>query len=561
MRNASTRSSRIWILFLTGFIVGNPFVGFAQYAEVRVNSGENTEQEHDHSLWDQAEGELVKCAVPFMLESRNQENGLDSSLRMLAKETSGLDSQGNILQDVTYLSPSGKFLLHYQLSGEDAVDATDTDVNGAPDYIERAGEAADYSYSVMIEQLGYPDPIPSGGTYDIYFRDFNFYGYTIETDTNTEIFVHSTFRGFPANDYPGGDILGALYVTIAHEFKHAIQHKTNGWRGDAGSFDWIEMDATMMEEVVYDEVNDYYNYLGQSSIFRSPERATPGAYSHVTWSLYFSERFGPEFWVQTWNQFLGFPNLPFSEAINRQLQPLETTFAEEHLRNHLWHMTSGGQFPDIGQGFEERLNYPNAKIYEEITVVPDSVVFSTGITRNSARYIVVEPDPFQEDVAAITLRGTTPGLGAGIWVWFRNGEVQELMMRPSETEISQTFRTGFPWRDIDRLTIAVSSFSATVGSPVLSFSSYVPEDLTLNQNYPNPFNPSTTIRFELAAREEVRLVVYDVAGRRVAEILNQTLPAGVHQVEFDGTGLASGVYFYRLSTPTISSTRSMTLIK
>ena len=561
MRNASTRSLRIWIALWVGFIVGNPFVGFAQQVDLGVNSGENTEQEHDHLLWDHAEGELVKCAVPFMLESRNQENGLSSSLRAMAKEAAGLDAQGNALQDETYLSPSGKFLLHYQLSGKDAVDATDANVDGVPDYIERAGEAADYSYTVMIEQLGYPDPVPVGGTYDIYFRDFGFYGYTIETDTNTEIFVHSTFEGFPENDYPGGDILGALYVTIAHELKHAIQFKTNGWRGDAGSFDWIEMDATMMEEVVYDEVNDYYNYLGRSSIFESPEKATPGAYSHVTWSLYFSERFGPEFWVQTWNQFLSFPNLPFAEAINRQLQSLETTFAEEHLRNHLWHMTSGGQFPDARMGFEERVNYPNAKIYEQISVIPDSVVFSSSIVRNAARYVVVEPSPLQEDVAAITLRAATPGLGAGIWIWFKNGEVQELMMRPSETEMSQTLRTGLPWRDIDRMAVVVSSFSASVGSPVLSFSSYVPEELTLNQNYPNPFNPSTTIRFELAAREQVRLAIYDVAGRRVAEVLNQTLPAGIHQVEFDGTGLASGVYFYRLSTPSLSSTRSMTLIK
>ena len=561
MRNASTRSLRIWIALWVGFIVGNPFVGFAQQADLGVVSGENTEQEHDHVLWGYTEGELVKCAVPFMLESRNQENGLTSSLRKLAKEAFELDAQGNALQDLTYLSPSGIFLLHYQLSGKDAVVATDADINGVPDYIERAGEAADYSYTIMIEQLGYPDPIPTGATYDIYFRDFGFYGYTIETDTNTEIFVHSTFRGFPANDYPGGDILGALYVTIAHEFKHAIQYKTNGWRGEAGSFEWIEMDATMMEEVVYDEVNDYYNYLGRSSIFESPEKATPGAYSHVTWSLYFSERYGPEFWVETWDQFLSFPNLPFSEAINRQLLSLETTFAEEHLRNHLWHMTSGGQFPDAGMGFEERTNYPNAKIYEQIYVVPDSVVFSSSIVRNAARYVVVDPDPLQENVAAITLRGTNPGLGAGVWVWFKNGEVQELMMRPSETEMSQTLRTGLPWSDIDRLAIVVSSFSANVGSPVLSFSSYVPEELTLNQNYPNPFNPSTTIQFELAAREEVQLVVYDVAGRRVAEILNQTMPAGVHQVEFDGNGLASGVYFYRLSTPTISSTRSMMLIK
>lgn len=546
MRNASTNSlCKIGIL-LCGFVLANAFEGMAQH-----------------------QGDYVKCALPLLLESMSVDDGtsrdevplLSQPSRLLAKELTNSTFESNALQDLTYRSPSGKFVLHYVTSGKDAVDATDINVNGIPDYIERAAESADSSYAMMVDQLGYPDPIPVGSTYDIFFRDFNFYGYTIENGTGTEIFIHSTFQGFPENDYPGGDILGALYVTIAHEFKHAIQYQTNRWRGEAGSFDWIEMDATMMEEVVYDEVNDYYNYLGRSSIFETPHEATPGAYSHVTWSLYFSERFGPEFWVETWNQFLTFPNMPFVEAVTKQLELKETTFEEEHLRNHLWHMTSGQQFSDTGFGFDERANYPNSTIYQQLSLIPDSVVFSSGLSRNAARYLVVNPSSLQEDVAEITIKGATPGLGAALVVWFRNGEVRERMIQPSLTENSQTIRTGWPWRDIERLGIVISGFSSTVASPVVVFSSYQPEALSLNQNYPNPFNPSTTIRFELAAREQVQLEVFDVTGRRVAEVLKETLSAGEHRVEFNATGLASGVYYYRLSTPTLSSTRSMILLK
>jgi len=74
----------------------------------------------------------------------------------------------------------------------------------------------------------------------------------------------------------------------------------------------------------------------------------------------------------------------------------------------------------------------------------------------------------------------------------------------------------------------------------------LPTSFTLEQNYPNPFNPSTTITFELPKASMVRLTVYDMLGREVAVIVNERRDAGVHEVRFDGSGLSSGVYLYRL---------------
>jgi photosystem II stability/assembly factor-like uncharacterized protein len=68
----------------------------------------------------------------------------------------------------------------------------------------------------------------------------------------------------------------------------------------------------------------------------------------------------------------------------------------------------------------------------------------------------------------------------------------------------------------------------------------------LEQNYPNPFNPSTTITFELPMASVVRLSVYDILGREVSVLVDERRDAGVHEVKFDGSRLASGVYFYRL---------------
>ena len=83
----------------------------------------------------------------------------------------------------------------------------------------------------------------------------------------------------------------------------------------------------------------------------------------------------------------------------------------------------------------------------------------------------------------------------------------------------------------------------------------------LNQNYPNPFNPSTVISFTLPEASPVELNVYDITGRKVRTLLNQTLPAGEQNINFDASSLPSGIYIYRIVTPSATLSRKMTLIK
>ena len=83
----------------------------------------------------------------------------------------------------------------------------------------------------------------------------------------------------------------------------------------------------------------------------------------------------------------------------------------------------------------------------------------------------------------------------------------------------------------------------------------------LRQNYPNPFNPTTQIRFSLAEQSQVTLKVYNVLGKEIATLVNDVRAAGVHEISFNGSGLASGVYFYKLQTGKFSQTRKMILIK
>jgi uncharacterized delta-60 repeat protein len=89
----------------------------------------------------------------------------------------------------------------------------------------------------------------------------------------------------------------------------------------------------------------------------------------------------------------------------------------------------------------------------------------------------------------------------------------------------------------------------------------IPKELELNQNYPNPFNPATTIKFNLPTDSNVRLNVFNVLGEEVAELINNNMQAGFHSVEFDASGLNSGIYFYKIEAGGFSQVRKMMLLK
>jgi hypothetical protein len=91
--------------------------------------------------------------------------------------------------------------------------------------------------------------------------------------------------------------------------------------------------------------------------------------------------------------------------------------------------------------------------------------------------------------------------------------------------------------------------------------SVLPQQYELLQNYPNPFNPSTQIRYALPVASQVRLAVFNSVGQKVMVLVDGQQSAGRHQVSFDASGLSSGVYLYKLSTPGFSQTKKMLLIK
>jgi hypothetical protein len=112
------------------------------------------------------------------------------------------------------------------------------------------------------------------------------------------------------------------------------------------------------------------------------------------------------------------------------------------------------------------------------------------------------------------------------------------------------------WWAIDNVTV---KGSPTVG--ITQNGSNIPTVYALSQNYPNPFNPTTNIKFDLPKQGFVSLKVYDVIGKEVATLVNEVKSAGSYNVDFNGTNLSSGVYFYRLESGSFIDVKRMILIK
>ena len=94
-----------------------------------------------------------------------------------------------------------------------------------------------------------------------------------------------------------------------------------------------------------------------------------------------------------------------------------------------------------------------------------------------------------------------------------------------------------------------------------NYNATIPEKTFLYQNYPNPFNPSTNIKFEINKKSFVRLSIYNIRGEEITVLVNNELNEGIYNILFEPVGLASGIYFYRLTTPQYTESKRMLLIK
>ncbi len=515
-----------------------------------------------------ADSEPIKCLTPWIMLHGQDPESVEPHIRRKIEDVVTQDMETT----ETYQSASGRFQLVFNRDGFHAVPGNDENNSGIPDYIERASEFADYSWQRQVEEMGFADPA-ADGPLTIEFRNIGSrtYGYTIQDGSSTRIVVHHNFINFPPNDDPEGNQPGALKVTIAHELKHAIQFATNQWQGDAGTTHWIEMDATMMENIVFPKVNDYYNYIrGDWGIFGNPRKSTPVAYSHVTWSLFFAEHLGIAYWVDVWEEIRRDPVIPMIQAMTQALSSDPVTgsnrLRELIARNYLWHAASGIRTVD-GYGFTESAAYPDAAIEPVPDTLADGYNVSDQLSTISSAFWMFYPESDQVGQISLSKIHSHSNSVIGVLGYFNDGTTAEWIPETDPGGLTQK-TSRFTVSRLDSIIIAVTNTDPhEPASFHLEFQiRSLPDVVVLEPNYPNPFseksgNPGTIIPFSVPEREHVVVAVYDVTGRKVARLFDREADPGHYLVPFNAQGLASGVYIYQIRAGSVRKTGKMTFVR
>ncbi|GEM_PF-3057488 len=168
-------------------------------------------------------------------------------------------------------------------------------------------------------------------------------------------------------------------------------------------------------------------------------------------------------------------------------------------------------------------------------------------------------------------RSLNPG---GEEVYFPFGDFEEYFTGSGQAMDKTNITTIFLWLAYDDTATANSSATVwvdnikpeTAAVSVESDLSVMPDKFALYQNYPNPFNPVTTIRYDLPVASHVRLVIYDILGREVIQLVNAPLYSGRHSVQWNGRDkygkeVAGGVYIYRIETNNFVTAKKLVLLK
>ena len=364
------------------------------------------------------------------------------------------------------------FRVEYATSGPDAPLAVDVaPPNGIPDFVEQTGAACELAWAVEVGQLGYTAPAIANGQsarYAVSYQAQNSYGYTIVVSgQQTRMVLHPSYAGFPFNDDPDGDALGALRVTVAHELKHAIQRMYSLWTEG----NWLELDAVWIEDVVFDDVNDYLNLIrGPGSPFTAPQQslipAGGGSYEDCNWETYQAERFGNDHLRRFWERRRSFPSEPVDFTYEQNFIASGTDFTQAWGEYVAWNFASG-EHAAPGFGYEEAATYPTtpATFYHDALPVPP---ISSPVNGSAAgAHLISNPDATLGGTPEFTFAGAPGNLWqVSILVRHRAGGLSRVPMALSSGAATMQL-AGLDWADIEWAALVVGN--PTPVNPAISY--------------------------------------------------------------------------------------------
>ncbi len=551
--------------------------------------------------------EPVKCGTPVALSIRQMV--ANASLDVQEIYQAFVQERFDQYAPLSVGSPGGHFLIHYAETGTHKPyqfgSQQDNDGNGVPDYIDSVGVILEHVWSVETGTLGYNPPpsdgfYPSGidGRYDVFVLDIatvpslgsDIYGVTFQdslyldgTDMKATSFLvldndYSSIAIY--KDHP----LEALRVTAAHEFFHAIQF---GYDPKEFEYDnvfheqrhhWLEMSAVWMEEQVYDDINDYYYYLGwfaqytNLSLRTSRETIYPGVayqYAAVVWPLYLSQKFGQDIvrliWEKCAEDAPG-PNVfqnGFQDAID-EASGGEYNFGSALSEFYMWYYFTGFRAVD-GFGYEEAANYPpvpefpedelgNIQTFKVLPLMdfrPDTTGFDKWpdyLGTNYLKFVPTNLDSMRFELHGEEFRTSHGGRDTTAeFTWYiryakRNPGtgVEMSQVNPGNFEQFTIYDVG----QASEVVVVLMPFAESNGNEIHTEVEYrftVPDSSVsgvsqFQEPYPNPLFLSQTqkINFkfgiESIGKQIVRLDVFTVAGERI-----YTRFYGIRETSEEGT--------------------------
>ena len=554
--------------------------------------------------------EPIKCGTPVLKALMENYHKLSPSgkeiLSKMGVNFNGLSPTFPRPSDLDLHYDSGIFRFHYTLTGEDAVDLTDDDNDGIPDYINTVDSVFTEVYEMEIDTFSFVEPpsdswypyyVDNGGNglYDIYISKLSpgYYGWVMpesyafhnsgDNEKSPDITEQNALTSYMEirNNYNGfqNTEIENIQVTAAHEFFHAIQFGYDGWEKT-----WLlEATAVWMEDEVFDDVNDYYQYLqiwfNEPNVALdyspyhnynpnyNPEFDTGGNSRHWYGSCiffrYISEHIGDYSLIRTifensilYNSYeADYTITTIDEILSKHGSDFKETLQKMAVANRV--LSSD---PIVGEySYEEAENYKayGVELNIEASIsIPDSpyaYISDDNLMRYASHYLQINPVNIPIEVTFFPDDLSSSFQVSGI-LEKKGGEVMVIPIGTSRI---------LPGSDyIDEITISVMAddTKGLTNSYSLVLSKY-PEGIVLYPCYPNPFWDTTTFSFYIPHQEQVSLILYDILGRRVDEIVNKEYIKGYNMVSFTHRYLPSGIYIAQIKTGNTIKNQKITLIK
>lgn len=506
----------------------------------------------------------AKCGLPFIAEVNARWDNLTET-----QQSEFLGVFGGPATHTSTVSPKGYFRIHYDTSGVHAP--------VIPGYIDSVGAAFDYSYEFHINVLGYESPEPYGTfdpekgdtiRYNVYVQNLpNLYGYTNWygdrlNDDDDPVPRYRTFIVID-NEYDHTPTTGidGLRVTAAHELHHAIQIGSYG--------NWLVLDverpvrffyeitSTWLEDVVYPEINDYYNYLPtifSGSVYLFPFTSGSGfvMYGRAIWGHMMDRRYGRDIMREKWEYIR--ERHPV-DAIDRALRDHGSTIEQELAEFHLWKFYTGSRARPA-EYFPDGADYPTLALKSR----PSTDTLMTHINETMIG---------DYDLSTMTLHFEALMTADRDTVYFLIGNVEnriddqgyyELWVYSRERPNTIPVGNGM-WYNLE-------SNDRSAWKVIPLYTEQVVSDRRVSL-YPNPFVTSraASVAFVIDTEEDVELTILSTDMRLVfRDTLDPERSFGRTVYRWDGRDnrnrrVASGVYVYVLQYGDTVSTGKLTVIR